>query len=378
MCDVFCQYMILISDWVEKETPIEAAWRRAVQQLNSCPHDDDKIWQMAIAKIEGVLPEEIRTIKNNPPEPIELDWDAEPVINFLEPEEFYEHYQNLAPTREKQEQWLAQLNTRLCRHYLIPNDFEYCDNCDLIYNLPPCMIYTIFKEEEPISSCTSESELLINYDPDSDNNDENTGSSSVQNGNDNKGDSNLDSNSNLNYEQYIALPDLSKEQELKWYNDNGEDIMPEHVHDTDAGLDLKYPGKEAIKLEPHSRICIDLKVTLEILTTTMVQLASRSSLAKRGINIRGGIIDVGYVENIIAILQNNSEKVYIIEPNEKIAQTIFLPLVRVAQLVSVEKREELGITVREIQGFGLMGRINVPVNMAEEEIVGQGEIISTA
>ncbi|KAG9300924.1 hypothetical protein G9A89_004982 [Geosiphon pyriformis] len=30
-CDKLCQYMILISDWIRKETPIKAAWRRAVQ-----------------------------------------------------------------------------------------------------------------------------------------------------------------------------------------------------------------------------------------------------------------------------------------------------------------------------------------------------------
>ncbi|KAG9285802.1 hypothetical protein G9A89_013227 [Geosiphon pyriformis] len=106
--------------------------------------------------------------------------------------------------------------------------------------------------------------------------------------------------------------------------------MPECVHNTDAEFDLRYPGTEAIKLEPHSCTCIDLKVALEILATTMVQLASRSSLAKRGINIRGGIIDTEYVGNIIAILQNNSEKAYIIEPNKKIAQAIFLLLVRIA------------------------------------------------
>ncbi|KAG9303871.1 hypothetical protein G9A89_005781 [Geosiphon pyriformis] len=188
----------------------------------------------------------------------------------------------------------------------------------------------ILKEEEPISSCASESELLINHDPDSDDNDKNTGSSSVQNGNDNKYNSNSNSNSNLNYKQYIALPDLSKEQELKWYSDNGESIMPERAHNTDAGFDLRYPGKEVIKLELHSRTCIDLKVTLEILATTMVQLAFRNSLAKKEINIRREIIDMGYVKNIIAMLQNNLEKAYIIEPNEKIAQAIFLSLVRIA------------------------------------------------
>ncbi|KAG9295851.1 hypothetical protein G9A89_006590 [Geosiphon pyriformis] len=305
---------------------------------------------MAIAKIKGTLPEEIKTIKNNSPEPIELDWDIEPVINFLEPEKFHKYYQNLASTREEQEQWLAQLNTRLCCHCLIPSDFEYCDDCDLIYNPPPCMIYTIPEEEEPISSCTSESELPFNLDSNSDNNDDkNNGSSSIQNGNDNNNDINSDSNSNSNYKQYIALSDLTKKQELKWFSDNNKDIMPECAYDTDAGFDLRYPGKDAIKLEPHSHTYIDLKIALKIPTTIMVQLASWSSLAKRGINIKGGIIDTGYVENIIAMLKNDSEKAYIIEPNEKIAQTIFLPLVKIAQLVSVGNREELGITAKGIQ-----------------------------
>ncbi|KAG9297002.1 hypothetical protein G9A89_008588 [Geosiphon pyriformis] len=106
--------------------------------------------------------------------------------------------------------------------------------------------------------------------------------------------------------------------------------MPKCMHNTNAGFDLKYPGKDAIKLEPHSHTCINLKVVLEIPTTTIVQLASRSSLAKKGINIKEEIIDAKYVENIIAMLQNNSEKAYIIKPNKKIAQTIFLPLVKIA------------------------------------------------
>ncbi|KAG9284413.1 hypothetical protein G9A89_023670 [Geosiphon pyriformis] len=375
--NVECQYTILISDWVKKRTPIEATWQRAVQQLDSCPHDDDKIWRMATAKIEGALPEEIRTIKNNPPEPIELDWDAEPVINFLEPEEFYEHYQNLAPTREEQKQWLAQLNTKLCHHCLIPSDFEYCDDCDLIYNPPPRMIYSIPEEEEPISSCALETELLINHDPDSNDDDKNNSSSSIQNGNNNENNSDSDSKPDLNYKQYITLPDLSKEQELKWYSDNGEGIMPKCAHDTDARFDLRYPRKDVIKLEPHSHTCIDLKIALEIPATTMIQLASRSSLAKRGINIKEEIINAEYVGNIIAMLQNDSEKTYIIEPNEKIGQAIFLPLIRVAQLVSVEKREKLGLIARGIQGFGSMGRTNILVNMTEKKIIGQGEIIST-
>ncbi|KAG9286365.1 hypothetical protein G9A89_014531 [Geosiphon pyriformis] len=159
---------------------------RAVQQLDSYPHDDDEIWQIALAKIKGTMPEEIKMIKDNLPESLELDWDAEPIINLLDLEQFHKHYQEL-----------------------------YCDECDLIYNPPPRMIYTIPEEKKPISSCASKSQLPINHDSNSNNDDDNNGSSSVQKGNDNDNDSNSDTNSNVNYEQYIALPDLSKEQELK-------------------------------------------------------------------------------------------------------------------------------------------------------------------
>ncbi|KAG9284128.1 hypothetical protein G9A89_022902 [Geosiphon pyriformis] len=84
--------------------PINVAWRQTIKCLDRCPHNDDKIWQIALTKIEEASPEEIKRIKNNPPEPIELDWNPEPVINLLNSKQFYEHYQELAPTREEQKQ----------------------------------------------------------------------------------------------------------------------------------------------------------------------------------------------------------------------------------------------------------------------------------
>ncbi|KAG9292200.1 hypothetical protein G9A89_023920 [Geosiphon pyriformis] len=335
---------------------------------------------MANAKVKDATPNKILEIKNNHPEPVDIIRIPNPdtfMDKETDPENFHEYYQNLAPTREEQKQCLEQLNTRLCDHCLIPYDFQYCNECNLIYNSLPRMIYTIPEEIEPISSCASKLESLFDPDSNSDNdNNKNTGSSSVQIGNNNNNNSNSNSNFNPKYEQYIALSDLSKEQKLKWYNDNNKSIMPEHAHDTDTGFDLRYPGKDVIKLEPHSRTCIDLKIALEIPATTMIQLAFRNNLAKRRINIRKGIIDAGYVENIIAMLQNDSEKAYIIELNKKITQAILLPLMKIAQLVLVGNREELGITAREIQRFGSTGRIDVPVNMAEEGIVDQEKFIS--
>ncbi|KAG9304209.1 hypothetical protein G9A89_019771 [Geosiphon pyriformis] len=159
-----------------------------------------------------MLPKEIRIIKNNPSKLIELNWNSEPVINLLNPEQFHKHYQELAPIRKKQKQQLEKINTRLCDHCLILYDFQYYNECNLIYNLLPHMIYTISEKEEPISSCASELKSMFNLDSNSDNNDnKNNGSNFTQYGNENNNI--LDSNSNL--KTYIALPDLTKEQKLK-------------------------------------------------------------------------------------------------------------------------------------------------------------------
>ncbi|KAG9303533.1 hypothetical protein G9A89_018429 [Geosiphon pyriformis] len=100
-----------------------------------------------------------------------LDGYPEPVINLLNPEQFHEHYQELAPTREEQKQCLKEINTRLCDHCLILCNFQYCNECDFIYNPPSYMIYTIPKEDKPINSYAVELKSTFNSDLNSDNND---------------------------------------------------------------------------------------------------------------------------------------------------------------------------------------------------------------
>ncbi|KAG9306823.1 hypothetical protein G9A89_005724 [Geosiphon pyriformis] len=187
--------------------------------LEGYPHNKHEIWRMAYAMAEGATISELWEIKTNPlsfPEPKYVaTFD---VFGNIEDDskEFHEHYQQLAPTREKQEEWLAQLNTQLCDHCLISYNFQYCNECNLIYNPPIRIIYMIPEEKEPISSCASESESPFNPNSNPDNNNnENTGSSSIQYGNNNDTNSNSDSNSNTKYKQYITISDLTKELELK-------------------------------------------------------------------------------------------------------------------------------------------------------------------
>ncbi|KAG9297984.1 hypothetical protein G9A89_018812 [Geosiphon pyriformis] len=167
-------------------------------------------------------------------------------------------------------------------------------------------------------------------------------------------------------EQYFAYPNLSKKLELKWYSNNKERICPKRAHDNDPGFDLQYFGQLSIIIVPHSLVKIDLKIALEIPVNTMVQVVFQSSLAKKKINIKEGIINADYMENIIVILQNNLNRPYKIESQEKIAQTIFLPLVKISQLTPITTQEELSFTARGINEFGSSRRGNISINFMEE------------
>ncbi|KAG9284365.1 hypothetical protein G9A89_023622 [Geosiphon pyriformis] len=92
----------------------------------------------------------------------------------------------LVPTHKEQEQRLADLNTKLCNYCLIPCHFQYCNECDFMFNPPPRILFPITELPEP------EKEVLI------------TENMLFQN-----------PTENTKTEQYLMYPNLSKELELK-------------------------------------------------------------------------------------------------------------------------------------------------------------------
>ncbi|KAG9307371.1 hypothetical protein G9A89_017200 [Geosiphon pyriformis] len=115
-------------------------------------------------------------------------------------------------------------------------------------------------------------------------------------------------------------------------HDNEKKICPEKTHDTNAGFDLRHPGQSSLVIALHFLVSIDLKIALKI--------------SKR-IDVKGEIINARYTGNIIVMLQNNSNKPYKIESHEKIAQALFLPLVKLPQLILVTTQAELAVNLAE-------------------------------
>ncbi|KAG9296927.1 hypothetical protein G9A89_006882 [Geosiphon pyriformis] len=148
--------------------------------------------------------------------------------------------------------------------------------------------------------------------------------------------------------------------QLKYFNNNRQGIKSKKAYEIDAGYDLRYPNKDTFVLKPKSLTKINLKIALKILPGAMIQIVSQSSLASKGINVRGEIIDAGYIGNITIILQNETDKSFKIEHAKKIAQVIYLLLINISGLQLVNQREQLGKSERGTQGF-------VPVNIALNE-----------
>jgi dUTPase len=85
-------------------------------------------------------------------------------------------------------------------------------------------------------------------------------------------------------------------------------------------------------LPAYKTTMVDIKIAFEIKPGTFVKIESRSLLAKKSINIVGGVCDAGYTGNIIVQLQNTTNNDIILQKHDKIAQAIFLPLVSINRL----------------------------------------------
>ncbi|MGI6082009.1 MAG: dUTP diphosphatase [Limnochordia bacterium] len=131
--------------------------------------------------------------------------------------------------------------------------------------------------------------------------------------------------------------------------------LPEYQTPGAAGLDLAANIPAPVTLEAGSRRPIPTGIAIQIPTRSIMGLVfARSGLAARaGINLANGVgvIDSDYIGEIICVLQNNGDQPYVVQPGDRIAQLVFVPLV-VAELREVEHLES---TERGCGGFGSTG-----------------------
>lgn len=127
-----------------------------------------------------------------------------------------------------------------------------------------------------------------------------------------------------------------------------------------AGLDL-YASQE-YTIKPSSRECVNTGIALEWVKNNeldenpedfYLRIAPRSGLSfKNGIDVMAGVIDYDYRGEIKVILLNTSDREFIINKGDKIAQAI---LTRILRFDEIDICENLNDTQRGVGGFGSTG-----------------------
>lgn len=129
---------------------------------------------------------------------------------------------------------------------------------------------------------------------------------------------------------------------------------PDYATENSAGMDLRANITESIGLAPMQRVLVPTGLYMALPKGCEAQIRPRSGLAlKQGITVLNtpGTIDADYRGEIGVILINLSDKPYLIQPGDRIAQMV----INKYEKVDIEIVETLDETERGEGGFGHTG-----------------------
>ena len=142
-----------------------------------------------------------------------------------------------------------------------------------------------------------------------------------------------------------------KLEELKIKKLDEKAIIPTYGTEYSAGADLYALLDEDLEIKPGETIMIKTGLAMAIPTGYAGLIYARSSLgSKKGLAPANkvGVIDSDYRGEIKVPLFNQSKETQIISKNERIAQIIFTPYLK----VNFQETDELDDTTRGTGGFG--------------------------
>ena len=140
---------------------------------------------------------------------------------------------------------------------------------------------------------------------------------------------------------------------IKKLNENA--TVPTYGSQFSAGADLYACNEEPIVIKPHQTVLVKTGIALEIPEGYAGLIYARSGIAtKRGLAPANkvGVVDSDYRGEVMVALHNHSSIVQEIEPNERIAQLVVTPFLKVDFCAT----DELTDTVRGEGGFGSTGK----------------------
>lgn len=132
--------------------------------------------------------------------------------------------------------------------------------------------------------------------------------------------------------------------------------LPTYATEGSAGIDLRACIDETLRIAPKQTLLIPTGIALYIQNPTLAaMILPRSGLGHRHGIVLGnlvGLIDSDYQGELMVSCWNRSDEEYFIEPGERIAQLIIVPIVH----ARFERVDDFVQSTRGGGGFGHSGK----------------------
>ena len=131
--------------------------------------------------------------------------------------------------------------------------------------------------------------------------------------------------------------------------------LPSYKTKGSSGMDLNAFIANPIKILPNTSALIPTGLSVAIPEDLEIQIRPRSGLAaKSNISVLNtpGTIDSDYRGELKVILFNHGNKDFTVQNNDRIAQMILMPILK----IDFEEVDELPNTIRGVGGFGSTGK----------------------
>jgi dUTP pyrophosphatase len=137
----------------------------------------------------------------------------------------------------------------------------------------------------------------------------------------------------------------------------GDDFpLPHYATDGSAGLDMRACIDQMLTVEPGDTVLVPSGLAIHIGDSGLAAvLLPRSGLGhKHGLVLGNltGLIDSDYQGQVFVSIWNRGSKTYEIQPGERIAQMVFVPV----EQVTFDVVDEFGDSERGEGGFGHSGK----------------------
>lgn len=130
--------------------------------------------------------------------------------------------------------------------------------------------------------------------------------------------------------------------------------LPTQAYQGDVGYDLYFTGDSSLMIRPDEVVWVPSEVAIQWPDGVWGLIIGRSSSFEKGLIINTTVIDAGYRGTLGAYTRNISHNWVTIEPDERIAQVVPMPLL--AGTFSMIEVDELDPSERGENGFGSSGR----------------------